>query len=81
MLSPTITAVVLLFAQACVAVPAHSFRAYDAALQARQASNSSASLQIDLGYSIYEGVANASTGLNVWKGYAALISLPDVPLI
>lgn len=58
----------IFFTQACLAVPSHSFGLYNAALQARQASNTSASLQVDLGYSIYEGVANASTGLNVWKG-------------
>lgn len=27
------------------------------------------SLQVDLGYAIYEGVANASTGLNTFKGW------------
>jgi hypothetical protein len=65
---PITASVVCFFAQACLAVPAHSFRAYDAALQARQVSNNSALLQVDLGYSIYEGVANSSTGLNTWKG-------------
>jgi hypothetical protein len=68
MLSSISLGVVLFLAQVCLAVPAHSFKAYDAALNARQASNGSSSLQVDLGYSIYEGVANSSTGLNVWKG-------------
>jgi len=27
-------------------------------------------LQVDLGYEIYQGVANATTGLNTFKGYA-----------
>ena len=27
---------------------------------------------VDLGYERYQGVANASTGLNTWKGYMAL---------
>lgn len=34
----------------------------------RQSNGSSNSLQVDLGYDIYEGVANASTGLNTFKG-------------
>lgn len=29
-------------------------------------------LIVDLGYERYQGVANASTGLNTWKGYMAL---------
>lgn len=36
-------------------------------LEKRQTAGSS-SLQVDLGYEVYEGVANASTGLNTWKG-------------
>lgn len=41
------------------------------ALHTSQAStaNRTSSLQIDLGYEIYQGSSNASTGLNVWKGY------------
>ena len=42
--------------------------AYNAALRARQASNSSSSLQIDLGYEIYQGYANSTSNLNIWKG-------------
>lgn len=38
------------------------------ALHASTADNNSP-LQIDLGYEIYQGYSNASTGLNVWKGY------------
>ncbi|KAL6253332.1 hypothetical protein RBB50_001055 [Rhinocladiella similis] len=40
------------------------------ALHTSQAStaNRTSSLQIDLGYEIYQGSSNASTGLNVWKG-------------
>jgi hypothetical protein len=34
----------------------------------RQSNGTSNSLQVDLGYSIYEGVANTSTGLNTFKG-------------
>lgn len=62
---PVIT-ITLLFTQTFRA--AYSFKACNTALHARQASSNPASLQVDLGYEIYEGVANASTGLNVWKG-------------
>lgn len=30
------------------------------------------SLRVDLGYEIYEGVSNSSTGLNTFKGLASL---------
>ena len=37
-----------------------------------QASNTSAAdLQVDLGYSVYQGVSNASIGINYWKGYVS----------
>lgn len=38
-----------------------------------QYTNSSSGLQVDLGYSIYEGLYNSTLGLNLWKGirYAA----------
>lgn len=36
----------------------------------RQSQNSSSSgLEVDLGYEVYEGYNNATTSLNVWKGY------------
>jgi hypothetical protein len=28
-----------------------------------------ASLRVDLGYSIYEGYQDATSGLSIWKGY------------
>jgi hypothetical protein len=34
----------------------------------RQAGTPAGSLQVDLGYEIYEGVANVSTRLNTYKG-------------
>ena len=34
----------------------------------RQAGTSAGTLQVDLGYEVYEGVANSSTRLNVFKG-------------
>ena len=69
MVSSVVLASLLLFAQAGLALPPHGFKAYDAALKARQAGSNATSLQVDLGYEIYDGVKNASTGLNVWKGY------------
>jgi hypothetical protein len=35
----------------------------------RQAGTPTSSLHVDLGYAIYEGAANSSTRLNVFKGY------------
>jgi hypothetical protein len=34
----------------------------------RQANATAGSLQVDLGYEIYEGVANSTTKLNTFKG-------------
>jgi hypothetical protein len=34
----------------------------------RQANVTTGSLQVDLGYEIYEGVANSTTKLNIFKG-------------
>ena len=75
MLSTVVTTITLLVVLVCGAFPAHGFKTYDATLQVRQASNSSASLQVDLGYEIYEGFANSSTGLNVWRGYKILVQM------
>jgi carboxylesterase type B len=42
---------------------------FEESLRKRQATNSSAfPLQVDLGYSIYEGVNNATSGINLWSG-------------
>ncbi|KAK4986906.1 hypothetical protein LTR66_007741 [Elasticomyces elasticus] len=41
-------------------------RPFDAALQERQASPDR--VTVDLGYEVYRGVSNASTGLTTWKG-------------
>ncbi|KAI1619145.1 carboxylesterase type B [Exophiala viscosa] len=61
---------------ACAARPGydHNSKPYAAAIQARQlAANSSSSLQVDLGYEVYQGTFNSTSGLNLWKGirYAA----------
>lgn len=42
-------------------------RPFREALESRQASISDA-LQVDLGYGIYQGYSNSSTGINTWKG-------------
>ena len=35
----------------------------------------SAGLVVDLEYAVYQGVQNATTGLNTWKGY--VLSTPE----
>lgn len=37
-------------------------------LAVRSANASSSGLQVDLGYAVYEGVANSTTNLNSWLG-------------
>ncbi len=59
------------FVCACVARPGYerNGKPYAAALQARQAGgNFSSALQVDLGYEVYQGVFNSTSGINVWKG-------------
>ncbi|KAK0128822.1 hypothetical protein ONS95_000772 [Cadophora gregata] len=49
-------------------------RPFDGALRRRQSPNdNTSSLQVDLGYAIYEGLSNEESGVNEWKGirYAA----------
>lgn len=41
--------------------------------------HSSGPLVVDLGYEIYEGYHNQSTGLNIWKGYATHTIIVSVP--
>ena len=57
---------------ALAATPRYNARAFDSVLAKRQSTStpSSSNLVVDLGYEQYMGVANASTGLNTWKGYA-----------
>ncbi|MCJ1457356.1 hypothetical protein MMC28_007724 [Mycoblastus sanguinarius] len=68
---------VILAGLAATASATHYFnsKAFDSALTKRQSSGnaSSSDLVVDLGYELYQGVANSSTGLNIWKGirYAA----------
>ena len=54
---------------ASAAAPRYNGRAFDGVLSKRQTStNISSNLIVDLGYEQYMGVANASTGLNTFKG-------------
>ena len=66
-------AALVAFAALASSIPTYNSRAFDAALSKRQNPANSSSLVVDLGYEQYRGVANASTGLNTWKGirYAA----------
>lgn len=51
------------------AIPYENTRGFTSVKHKRQISNSSISVHVvDLGYEIYEGYTNTSTGLNVWKG-------------
>ena len=67
------TAVCTILAVVASATPRYNSKAFDGVLSKRQSSGDSSSLVVDLGYERYLGVANASTGLNTWKGirYAA----------
>lgn len=56
----------------CFARPGreHSRSPLTKVLEARQTNGSTASsLQVDLGYGIYEGYLNSTTNLNNWRGY------------
>jgi hypothetical protein len=55
----------LTFSSATVAFP--QSRPFKNALDARQNAGNN-SLAVDLGYGIYQGYSNASTGINTWKG-------------
>ena len=76
MLNSILLRFALVLSVAAAAVPSYNSRPFAASLQRRQSSNSSGqSLQVDLGYEIYQGVANSTTGLNTWKGSRAPSSL------
>lgn len=42
----------------------------------RQATYSGSSLEVDLGYSVYQGFSNASAGLDVFKGWVTQLRNP-----
>jgi len=45
-------------------------------LRSRQSTTSN-DLEVDLGYEIYQGSSNASTGINSWRGYDFLVISGD----
>lgn len=55
---------------AYAATPRYNGSAFDSMIGRRQSTSSSSGLTVDLGYEQYMGVANASTGVNTWRGYA-----------
>lgn len=62
---------VLALLSACDARPRREYNSHPfaSALQARQSEGTAnSSLQVDLGYAIYEGSFNSTTGLNNWQG-------------
>lgn len=59
------TAVVLTLLSAANALPKP--RPFEHALRARQNAGNDA-LTVDLGYALYQGYGNASTGINTWRG-------------
>ncbi|KAI1609657.1 carboxylesterase type B [Exophiala viscosa] len=71
----SILTVLTLLLACCVASVQSDPRPYAPFLRGRQLSSNSnaSSLEVNLGYGIYQGYNNATTGLNLWKGirYAA----------
>jgi len=60
---------IIIFAAVDAAGPQrYDARPFAKALRPRQASTSATGLEVDLGYSVYRGTANASTNLNVFQG-------------
>lgn len=53
---------------AAAAPSAYDARPFESVLQKRQSTSLGQTL-VDLGYSTYQGVQNATTGLTTWKGY------------
>ena len=68
----SVCAVLVAFASATT--PRHNAKVFDSVLSKRQGPSSGppSNLIVDLGYEQYQGVANASTGLNTWKGYVVI---------
>lgn len=57
----------VVFLLGCSARPSYGslpFSAFDA----RRVTADGVGLQVNLGYAVYEGYNNATTGLNVWRG-------------
>ena len=63
-------------ASSCFCRPSYNSDPFRKSLATRQSavnSSGNGSLQVDLGYAVYEGYTNSTSGLNIWKGmrYAA----------
>ena len=67
-ISLQVVALGVAFVELVAAAPYLNPKPFDALLSKRQ-STSTSGITVDLGYEIYQGVANASTGLNTWKGF------------
>jgi hypothetical protein len=44
------------------------------ALRERQDTGSSDALTVDLGYGVYQGYSNSTTGINTWRGYDSTLN-------
>jgi hypothetical protein len=54
---------------ASAAVPiAQPFQHFNAKRQTTNVTSNS-DLEVDLGYEVYEGYSNQTTGINIWRGY------------
>jgi hypothetical protein len=64
------------------AVPiAQPFENVKAKRQSTNVTTSASNLEVDLGYEIYEGYGNQTTGINIWRGYVNSESHTDQVLI
>ncbi len=68
--------VTVLAVPAALASPFPNANAYDTALLSRRDTSANNNLTVDLGYAVYQGVNNATQGLNSWKGYANHVVTP-----
>lgn len=53
------------------AVPYRNSRAFEAVKTKRQEQRTSPPLRVDLGYQLYQGFHNTTSGLNIWEGYVS----------
>jgi len=60
---------------ASAALPAaQPFEHFKAKRQSVNATSNS-DLEVDLGYEVYEGFTNQTTGINIWRGYVKIKAL------
>jgi hypothetical protein len=67
MMLPSVIASAITLSSVVAALP--QSQPFREALRYRQSTKNNA-LEVDLGYGIYQGSSNASTGINTWRGYA-----------